>query len=102
MGFHCGGECDLAGSGMMFLVVRVFKVGMSFTVPLGLKGVYGWVDSSDVWNVIFFIFLLRVIALRRVDGALFGTLNSKIPNLSEDTYESRICRLVKSQKTESG
>ena len=71
---------------MVFLGVRVFRVGLSFTVPLGWEGVSSWVDTSGVWNVAFFNNILLsgiVIALRRVDGASFRTLNSRMPNLSQ-------------------
>ena len=66
------------GLGWCFMVLGVFRVGLSFFMPWDWEGVSGWVDSRGVWNVTHFaIFsLLRVITvLRGVDGASFSTLN---------------------------
>ena len=91
MDCHCGKAYCLRLVWMVLLAVRVFRAGLSF-MPWGWEGISGWVDSRGVWNVTFFaVFLLLgiITASRRIDGASFSTLNSKIPSLSKAAYESR-------------
>ena len=77
------GGVDLAASGMVFLDVGVFRVGLGVAV---LGTCLGQVVSSHVQNVTFFATFFSssmVTVLMRFAGALFGTLNSRIPSLSE-------------------
>ena len=82
--------------GMVLLGGGVFWVDLSFCMP------WGYVNSMGVWNdtLLCIIWLLMVVtALRRVEDALFGTLNSNITSQSKAAYENNILGLVESWNT---
>ena len=77
---------DLAVSGLVFLDIEVFRVGLRVTELLCWQEVSGWLVSSGVWNVTFFanFFSSNMVTTSiKVVGALLETLNVRIPSQLE-------------------
>ena len=96
---HVGGRLGCVWNGIPGC--QVFRMDLGSHSAIVLGRVSGWVDSSGVQKMTLFANFFSssvVTALMRVVGALLGTLNSRIPSLSEAAYDRSIYGLVSSLK----